>query len=350
MEREKSIILLADVEFKNKVEISTMPNENYDVIRISDFNESKVFIENKVNLIAIIVTNSIELLKWIKLEIGESIARVILITENTIKNKTEGLQYGAIGIITRPFNEYMIKKRLEVAIKSFEHTNKLEELVSERTEQIKKDMEDIKNINMEIVETLSSIVEFRNMESGGHIRRIRRYTGEILKCLMVMYPEYKITAEKASIIEITSAMHDIGKIAVPDRILLKKGPLNEEERELMKKHTTLGAEIVDKIAFKGNRKFHKYCYEIAKYHHERYDGKGYPIGLKGEDIPIAAQIVAIADVYDALVSERIYKESFSCEKAFQMILNNECGVFSDKIISCFIAAKENMFKISREIQ
>lgn len=345
----KGIILVADVENKNKIELSKIKTEDYKIKRICEYNAALNYINENRKELVVVITNYMKLFMDLKYKRENELFYIIFITENNMENKIKAYELGAFEVITNPFDEYILKKRIQNAIKLYEHNNNMERLVNKRTEQIKRDMAVLKNINREIVETLSSIVEFRNMESGGHIRRIREYTAIILKYIMELYPEYNITGEDAEIIEITSAMHDIGKIAIPDRILQKRGALNDDEMEIMKEHTILGAEIVNKIAFKGNEKFRKYCFNIAKYHHERYDGNGYPCRLAGEEIPIAAQIVAIADVYDALVSKRVYKESYNAEKAYKMILNDECGVFSDKIKECLIKAKMEIKKITEII-
>lgn len=345
----KGIILIADVENKNKIELSEIKTEDYKIKRICEYKAALNYINKNRTKLVIVITNNMQLFMNLKYKRENELFSIIFITENNMEEKIKAYELGAYEVITKPFNEYILKKRIQNAVKLYEHNNNMEQLVNKRTEQIKKDMMVLKNINREIVETLSSIVEFRNMESGGHIRRIREYTAVILKHIMELYPEYRITADDAEIIEITSAMHDIGKIAIPDKILQKKGSLDDDEMEIMKRHTTLGAEIVNKIAFKGNEKFRRYCFNIAKYHHERYDGKGYPCGLAGEEIPISAQIVALADVYDALVSKRVYKESYNADTACKMILNDECGVFSDKIKECLIKAKKEIKEITEII-
>jgi putative two-component system response regulator len=158
---------------------------------------------------------------------------------------------------------------------------------------------------------------------------------------MEFYPKYGITNEQASLIVSASALHDIGKIAIPDSILLKPGRLTPEEFEEMKKHTIYGCEILEKFKQEENE-FYRYCYDICRYHHERYDGGGYPDKLKGDEIPIWAQIVSIVDVFDALVSKRVYKAPYAVEEAERMIMRGECGVFSPEILDCFQIAKPEL--------
>ena len=189
--------------------------------------------------------------------------------------------------------------------------------------------------NQQIIDMLGTVVEYRNLESGEHIKRVKGYTGILAECAMKEYPEYGLTEEKIHTIVAASSLHDIGKITIPDSILLKPGRLTEDEYEYMKSHTIRGCELLDEIDQEWEPDYKKVSYEICRHHHERYDGKGYPDGLKGEEIPISAQLVSVADVYDALVNERCYKDAYSPDEAYRMIINGECGVFSPKLMEVF---------------
>lgn len=206
----------------------------------------------------------------------------------------------------------------------------------------------MKEINNGIIDILSTVVEFRSIESGNHIKRMKGFTKILLKYVNAIYEEVDLSKETMEVIASAAAMHDVGKVAIPDSILLKPGRLTEEEYELMKEHTVKGCEILDSMATLQDENYYKYSYEICRYHHERYDGRGYPDGLAGDEIPLAAQVVAVADVYDALVSKRIYKDAYSHEEAFQMIMNGECGVFAPRLLECFVLAKAEMEALSRE--
>lgn len=177
------------------------------------------------------------------------------------------------------------------------------------------------------------------------LKRVKTFTGILLYHLQKLYPEYELSDEQLKLIVNASALHDIGKIAIPDDILLKPGKLTRDEFEIMKTHTNKGCEILEMFKQEENE-FYQYCYDICRYHHERYDGKGYPDQLSGEDIPIWAQVVSIIDVYDALVSKRVYKIPYAVEEAERMILTGECGTFSPKIIDCFEAAKLELFQLT----
>lgn len=212
----------------------------------------------------------------------------------------------------------------------------------------KKQLQRLREINNDIIDILSTVVEFRSVESGDHIQRIKGFTKIMLKYVNQMYEEVDYTPEQIDVISSASAMHDIGKIAIPDSILLKPGKLTSEEFEIMKTHTTRGCDILKTMESLQDERYYKYSYEICRYHHERYDGRGYPDGLKGDSIPLEAQIVSVADVYDALISKRVYKDAYSLHEAYEMILNGECGVFSPRLMECFKLAKAEMERFSLE--
>lgn len=210
----------------------------------------------------------------------------------------------------------------------------LEELVALQTCVLQKQAQELRRMNERIIETMSNVVEFRNLESGDHVRRVKDFTRILAEYMAALCPEYHLGREDVDVIAAASAMHDVGKIAISDAILLKPGRLTEEEFALMKTHTIKGCEIIEMLEDIQESEYGRASYEICRYHHERYDGKGYPEGLSGEDIPIAAQIVSVADVYDALVSERCYKNAYTPAQAYDMIMRGECGQFSPKLLLC----------------
>ncbi|MDE6983940.1 MAG: HD domain-containing protein, partial [Lachnospiraceae bacterium] len=214
-------------------------------------------------------------------------------------------------------------------------------------EMICRQAEKLRQRNEKITDILAEVVESRNLESGEHVKRVKSYTRILAEELMRQFPEYGLTPEEVHIIESASAVHDIGKIAIPDNVLVKPGKLTDEEFACMKSHTVRGCEVLDHIDVWDDR-YKEYAYKICRHHHERFDGRGYPDQLVGDDIPIEAQIVSVADVYDALISDRCYKKAFSKEEAFHMITEGKCGVFSPKLIQCFMNAREAMECVSRE--
>lgn len=200
---------------------------------------------------------------------------------------------------------------------------------------------DLQRQNGEIIEALGTIVEFRNMESVTHARCVKIFSEILAKYIAENYPEYGITNRIAKIIANASPLHDVGKIEISDMILLKPGRLTRAEFDMMKKHSELGAEIIDSMTMLDDT-YRRYCREIVLYHHERYDGRGYPMGLIGDEIPMSAQIVALADVYDALITPRIYKEAYTLKQAYNMIIRGECGEFNPKLINAFKEVREEL--------
>lgn len=212
--------------------------------------------------------------------------------------------------------------------------------------KIKKQQE-VRNTNNRLIEVLSSVVESRDVESGNHIHRIKNMTRILLKRIMTCFPEYGLKEEQIEIMSSAATMHDIGKIAIPDSVLLKPGRLTAEEFNVMKEHTVRGCKIINSASVIQDEEYYRYCYDICRHHHERYDGRGYPDGLKGDDISVVAQVVSIIDVYDALSSRRCYKEAYEEDKVFEMILGGECGAFNPKLIECLKAVRIELRILAR---
>ena len=236
-------------------------------------------------------------------------------------------ELGVSDYVSRPFDAGVVYRRVFNTIKLYAKQRRLISLV---TSQIR---EKEKNTQM-LISILSEAVEFRNGESGAHVRHIRIITELLLHRLLEISSQYPITAEQQDNIPLASALHDIGKIGIDEKILNKPGKLTPEEFEVVKTHSMLGAEMLHQLENFNEQPLLQTAYEITRWHHERWDGRGYPDGLKGDEIPISAQLVALADVYDALTSERCYKKAFSHEKAVQMILNGECGAFNPLLLQC----------------
>ena len=215
----------------------------------------------------------------------------------------------------------------------------LDRLIAERAQLIAAN-DKLNHFNDAIVEMLGSIVEVRSTSDGKHVRRIRMFSAILAQHLMEDCPQYGLTEEDVQYISAASALHDIGKILIPDAILLKPGRLTDEEFEIMKTHSEKGIEVLDMFPNAMDREFLQVIKDICLYHHEKYDGKGYPVGLTGNNIPLSAQIVSLADCFDALISTRPYKKSYTCDEAFQMICDGRCGVFSPDLMKCFIKSRE----------
>lgn len=281
---------------------------------------------------------------------------IMLTNDMTAELEKRGYEYGIVGSVKKPFYPEPVKRFVENMIEVFQYKLQLETMLKNQTEKLQKQntllkiMAEKQRHSMEVLITsLSNIVEFRNLESERHIQRIRELSMCLGTCVMKLYPEYKLTTEKLDMIVGASALHDIGKIVIPDNIILKAGKLTEDEYEVIKSHTTKGAEIIEKVLHLDNKEFCDYAHDIARHHHEKYDGNGYPDGLKGEEISIAAQIVSLVDSYDALTSKRIYKEAYSTDKAYQMIITGQSGIFSSKLLKAFSEVKGDLAGIVKKL-
>lgn len=273
----------------------------------------------------------------------------IMITgESSPELERKGYEYGIVSYIKKPYQVDVVKQVVHNAIGWFQYKMQLEMMVKKQNISIqqqnsvlRQQTKKLNHVNEILIDSLSNIVEFRNMESKQHIKRIREYSMCLGKSVMKLYPEYELTPEKLVQIGWASSLHDIGKIAIPDTIILKPARLTPDEFELIKSHTTKGSEIIQHRVHLNDRAIYEYAYDIARHHHEKYDRKGYPDGLKGDEISIAAQIVSLVDVYDALTSKRVYKMAYESDKAYQMILNGHSGTFSPKLLKAFTEVKSS---------
>ena len=247
---------------------------------------------------------------------------VIMISAETAPAHIErAYKLGVTDFITRPFNALLVHRRVVNTTLLYAKQKKLVGMVADQIYEKERQ-------NTLMIDILSHIVEFRNGESGQHVIHIRMLTELFLQRLMLKTDRYPLTPVDINLICIASALHDVGKIAIPGEILNKPGRFTEEEFAIMKEHTTIGSTMMEAVPIHGSEALIKVARDICRWHHERWDGRGYPDGLKGDEIPISAQIVALADVYDALTSPRVYKPAFPHEKAVEMILGNQCGNFN----------------------
>lgn len=269
---------------------------------------------------------------------------VIVISGDIGSNvENRSLQMGATDYIRKPFNETVVRLRADNTYQLFELKRSLEDKVDAQTEELRRRYEQIESFNDNMVDLLGTIVEYRHLESGDHVHRVKTYTELLANEVKDTLPEYGLDDEAVDCIAKASVLHDLGKVTIPDSILLKPGRLTKEEFDVMKTHTVKGGEFIEQIQGTWDEEFKETAYNISRHHHERYDGRGYPDGLVGDEIPISAQIVSIADVFDALTTDRVYKKAFTPQVAHQMILDGECGVFSPKLIACMRRIKPKFF-------
>ncbi|MDE6092681.1 MAG: response regulator, partial [Ruminococcus sp.] len=343
--KSKQKILIVDDSEMNREILIDMLKDNFDVAEAENGKQAIKMIQKSdmfpdLMLLDIIMPemDGFEVLSTMnKYGIINDIPVIMISAENNSSCIERAYEMGVTDYISRPFNVAVVRRRVMNTLALHAKQKRLVRII---TEQV---YEKEKNNNM-MVNILSHIVEFRNGESGLHCRNIFSITSILLQCLTKKTDRYHLTSKDTNLITIASALHDIGKISIPSSILNKPARLTAEEFDIMKTHTTVGASLLEELPIYKDDPLVKVAREICRWHHERYDGRGYPDGLKGEEIPISAQIVALADVYDALTSERCYKKAFPHEKAFQMIQNGECGQFSPLLLECLTDTHADIIK------
>lgn len=333
--QNKSQILLVDDSAMSRMILKEILGGDYSILEAENGQECLEKMQAEAGNIALVlldinmpVMDGFGVLKAMNVNHTiEDIPVIMISSDDSDAAIRRSYELGASDYVTRPFDARIVYRRVTNTIKLYAKQRRLVQMVSDqiRARENNTDM---------LVGVLSHIVEFRNGESGAHVRHIRIITELLLHRLLEISSQYPITAEQQDNIPLASALHDIGKIGIDEKILNKPGRLTPEEFEVVKTHSMLGAEMLHQLEDFNEQPLLQTAYEITRWHHERWDGRGYPDGLKGDAIPISAQLVALADVYDALTSERCYKKAFSHEKAVQMILNGECGAFNPLLLQC----------------
>ncbi len=340
---EKQKILIVDDSEMNRSILADMLGDEYEIVEVVDGAEAVARLnmdstDISLMLLDIVMPNmdGFEVLavmnrrNWI-----QDIPVIMISAENTSSYIEHAYELGVTDFISRPFDGQIVHRRVINTIMLYAKQKRLIELVSDQIYEKERS-------NNLMVSILSHIVEFRNGESGMHVLHINMMTEILLQTVMRKTDKYNLKRSDIPIITMASALHDIGKISIPGEILNKPGKLTKEEFDTMKTHTLVGAEMLDQLTYYKDEALVKVAYQICRWHHERYDGRGYPDGLAGEEIPIAAQIVALADVYDALTSVRVYKPAFSHEKAIEMITNGECGAFNPLLLQCLLESTDSI--------
>ncbi len=346
---EKNTLLIADDVMINRELLKDIFEENYEILEASNGEEAIELLDKHQDEIALLFLDlvmpkkdGLEVMHHMSLNGMISTIPVIMITgEATVESDVRAYELGAADIIYKPFEPAVVIRRAQNIIELFRHRISIEKELELRTQELIESKRKIEQSNIFLTNALSAVVEFRSLESGEHIQRVKKFTRIMLWHWRALFGENQFTNEQIELMVNASALHDVGKIAIPDNILLKPGRLTDEEYAEMKKHTIYGCQMLEHFKQEENE-FYQYCYDICRYHHERYNGKGYPDGLQGDEIPVWAQVVSIVDVYDALVNKRVYKDSFTIDQAFRMIHDGECGIFSPKLLECFDDAREEL--------
>ena len=344
MDKRQNILIVDDSKFNRDI-LKEILGEKYNYLEAENGNQAIQMIGENIGIDLMLLDinmpqmNGFEVLKIMKRsQCIEETPVIMISSEESVDTMREAYEMGITDYITRPFDSVIVKKRVQNTLSLYANQNNLVNVVVDQIYE----KEENNNIMIRI---LSSILGSRNSESREHILHIKTATEMMLRQLIKITDVYHLTEADIALITTASALHDIGKIYIPEEILNKPGRLTDEEFKIMKTHSELGADIIQDMHLPQEKPLVHTVWEICRWHHERWDGKGYPDGLKGEEIPISAQVVSIADVYDALTSERCYKKAFDHDTAIKMILDGQCGQFNPILLKCLKELSPRIFKM-----
>lgn len=349
MEYKETILIVDDSALNRMVLIEILGKENYTFLEAENGQQAVELLDchPEVDLLLDItmpeidgfgVLETMNQYHWI-----EETPVIMISAEDAYSFIERAYDLGASDYITRPFDARVVCRRVSNTLMLYAKQKRLVQMVAEQVYEKEK-------VSNTMISILSHIVEFRNNESGLHVVHIRTITELLLRRLRKKTDRYPLTEADISLISTASALHDIGKINIPEQILNKPGRLTKEEFEIVKTHSAVGEHMLRQIPFNQNEPLVKVAREICRWHHERWDGRGYPDGLKGDEIPISAQVVSLADVYDALTSERCYKAAFDHETALNMIVNGECGAFNPLLLECLMDGADQIKQAMQETE
>ncbi len=342
-EYAKPLLLIVDDSLMNREILSEMLKGDYDIIEAEDGRGGIEQLEKHGSEISLVlldivmpgssgfdVLSSMMRRGWI-----EDIPVIMISSEDSDEVVLRAYELGASDYISRPFDARIVRQRVSNIMRLYAKQRRLTELLSQQFHERERD-------SRMLVDIMGGAMELRNGESGPHVHHVRTLTEILLERLVQKTDRYALGVSERGAIAMASTLHDIGKLAIDDKILNKPGRLTDEEFAIMKTHTTIGADMLEQLDQYSESSLVKTARDIARWHHERYDGRGYPDGLVGDDIPISAQVVSVADVYDALTSDRVYKKAFSHETAMGMILNGECGTFNPLLLECLVDVEDRI--------
>ena len=350
MEYQETILIVDDSALNRMVLIEILGKENYTFLEAENGQQAVELLDchPEVDLLLLDITmpeidgfgvlETMNQYHWI-----EETPVIMISAEDAYSFIERAYDLGASDYITRPFDARVVCRRVSNTLMLYAKQKRLVQMVAEQVYEKEK-------VSNTMISILSHIVEFRNNESGLHVVHIRTITELLLRRLREKTDRYPLTEADISLISTASALHDIGKINIPEQILNKPGRLTKEEFEIIKTHSAVGEHMLRQIPFNQNEPLVKVAREICRWHHERWDGRGYPDGLKGDEIPISAQVVSLADVYDALTSERCYKAAFDHETALNMIVNGECGAFNPLLLECLMDGADQIKQAMQETE
>lgn len=341
-EIKPKILIVDDAEINREI-LAEILGSDFRILTAGNGEECVEMLQQYGRNIALIlldivmpVMDGFEVLSYMnKNNLIENIPVIMISSASDKEYMRRAYGMGISDYISRPFDTQIVFRRVCNVINLYSRQRRLVSIIAKQTYESEKN-------NRMMLEIFSNLVELRNGEDGAHVLHVNVLTGMLLERLLQKTDKYNLSWKERSLIVTASALHDIGKMGISKSLLNKKGKLTPEEFETVKQHTVIGAKMLEDMAMYKDEALVKTAIEICRHHHERYDGNGYPDGLKGDDIPISAQVVALADVYDALVSERPYKKIYTHDEAMQMILNGECGCFNPLLLECFTDISENI--------
>lgn len=347
-------ILIVDDDPINRNILESLFSAFYEVIEAEDGHaglEKILTADNSLCAILLDVMmpgmNGIEVLRMLK-ELGlvEKTPVFLITADSSAGVMKEAYELGVMDVINKPIVSYMVVKRVRSVVELFEARKYLKLVVEMQNSALLEQARKIIRLNQGMIEALATAIEFRNEESGGHVQRISKITRLMLE--NTVFGE-NLDEKQMDAIALAAVMHDVGKITIPDAILTKPGKLTAEEYVVMQSHTTKGVAILESIPQLRDSEIYDYACDIARHHHERWDGKGYPDGLKEDEISPWAQVVSLADVYDALSCRRVYKPPFPREKVIEMIRTEQCGCFNPRLLDSFLSVEDRIFELYAEL-
>lgn len=340
---DKPLVLIVDDSEMNRAILNEMLKDEYCILEADNGRTALDMVDRYGDELSLVLLDIVmpgisgfEVLADLSRRSGiDNLPFIMISSEDSDDMVLRAYELGASDYINRPFDSRVVRRRVSNTIRLYAKQRRLTSLLSQQYN------ERVKNSRM-LIDIMAGVMELRNGESGRHVTNIEKLT-ELLGCLVQRSDTISLDNEERSTIALASALHDIGKMSIDDAILNKPGRLTPEEFEIMKTHTTMGADMLLELGrhHVGNALM-EYAYQIARWHHERWDGKGYPDGLKGDEIPIAAQVVSVADVYDALTSVRVYKDAIPHKEAIQMILDGKCGTFNPLLLDCLLEVQDRI--------
>ena len=343
MKTRDMILIVDDIEI-NRIVLEEILSDAYDAISVESGEAAISFMASGEVMPSMILLDIMmpgmdgyETLQLIKKNpLTEHIPVIFITAEDAKLNEAKGLELGAVDFISKPFSVEIVKARVAAQLRLYHYSVKLEKMVQQKVNELLHSKE-------KMLEIMADIIEYRSFESGSHVKRTRDLTYILAKCLCENAKlDRAISESEVAIVAKAAPLHDIGKISIPDNVLLKNGKLTQEEYTVMKTHAMLGGEMV-KLMMRDlteNDAYLECCYDITLYHHERWDGKGYPNGIAGEVIPLSARILSLVDVYDALTTDRVYKEAMSHEEAVEIINEGAGTQFDEKVVEAFMMVKD----------